>query len=66
MKRGTFQNLERKLDEYNQRYVNLYILGALERDNEIVYDEQTGEAIYFPNTDASQWQLLQEIQFHHY
>ena len=39
MKRGTFQNLERKLDEYNQRYVNLYIMGALERDNEIVYDE---------------------------
>ena len=54
VKRGTFQNLERKLDEYNQRYVNcLYIMGALERDNEIAYDEQTGEAIDFPNTDAS-------------
>ena len=53
-KRGTFQNLEKKLDEYNQRYVNcLYIMGALERDNEIAYDEQTGEALDFPNPDAS-------------
>ena len=54
VKRGTFTNLERKLDEYNQRYVNcLYIMGALERDNEIAYDEQTGEALDFPNPDAS-------------
>jgi starch synthase len=52
--RGTFKSLENKLDEYNHRYVNcLYIMGALERDNEIAYDENTGEALDFANRDAS-------------
>ena len=53
-KRGSFKTLENKLDEYSHRYVNcLYIMGALERDNEIAYDEQGGEAIDFANRDAS-------------
>ena len=54
IKRGSFQNLERKLDEYNKRYINfLYIMGALERDNEIAYDEETGDPIDIGNDKAS-------------
>lgn len=53
-KRGTFGTLEEKLDEYSLRYINcLYIMGALERDNQIAYDEETGEAIDIANTEAS-------------
>ena len=54
VKRGSFQNLERKLDELYKRYINLvYIMGALERDNEIAYDEETAEAIDIGNDKAS-------------
>lgn len=54
IKRGSFQNLERKLDEYHKRYINfLYIMGALERDNEIAYDEETGDPIDIGNDKAS-------------
>ena len=53
-KRGSFKNLENKLQEYKNRYINmLYIMGALERDNEIAYDEQTGEFIDIGNDKAS-------------
>jgi hypothetical protein len=45
-KRGTFSDLESKLEEYSQKYINcLYVMGALERDNQIVYDEKTCEVI---------------------
>jgi hypothetical protein len=51
-KRGTFENLEAKLDEFNQRYVNcLYIMGALERDNQIITDGS--EVVDIGNKDAS-------------
>ena len=54
IKRGSFQNLERKLDEYHKRNINsLYIMGALERDNEIAYDEETGIPIDIGNDKAS-------------
>ena len=54
IKRGSFMNLENKLDEYHKRYINLiYIMGALERDNEIAYDEETGNPIDIGNTQAS-------------
>ena len=54
MKRGSFKTLEDKLDEYSQRYINcLYIMGALERDNDIAYDENTGEPIDIANSEAS-------------
>ena len=54
IKRGSFQNLEQKLDEYHKRYINfLYIMGALERDNEIAYDEETGDPIDIGNDKAS-------------
>ena len=53
-KRGNFKTLESKLEEYNKRFINcLYIMGALERDNNIAYDEETGKAIDIANTDAS-------------
>ena len=54
VKRGSFLNLENKLDEYHKRYINLiYIMGALERDNEIAYDEETGALIDIGNYKAS-------------
>ena len=54
IKRGTFSDMESKLQELNQRYINcLYIMGSLERDNQIVYDESTGEVIDMVDTDAS-------------
>ena len=53
-KRGTFKNLENKLYEYKERFINMiYIMGALERDNEIAYDEQTGDFIDIANDNAS-------------
>ena len=53
-KRGNFKTLESKLEEYNKRFINcLYIMGALERDNNIAYDEETGKAIDIANTEAS-------------
>jgi len=53
-KRGNFKTLESKLEEFHKRFINcLYIMGALERDNNIAYDEETGKAIDIANTDAS-------------
>ena len=53
-KRGSFATLEEKIPELSQRYINcLYIMGALERDNEIAYDEGTGEAIDIANPNTS-------------
>jgi starch synthase len=52
-KRGNFKTLESKLEEYNKRFINcLYIMGALERDNNIIYDEATGDPIDIGNDDA--------------
>ena len=52
--RGSFKTLEEKLDEYSQRYINcLYIMGALERDNDISYDEETAEPIDIANKESS-------------
>ena len=49
-----YSTLEDKLDEYSLRYINcLYIMGALERDNQIAYDEETGEPIDIANSEAS-------------
>ena len=53
VKRGNFQSLEYKLEEYQQRYINcIYIMGALERDNNIVYDEESGRPIDIGNDSA--------------
>ena len=49
-----FKTLESKLEEYHKRFINcLYIMGALESDNNIAYDEETGKAIDIANADAS-------------
>lgn len=54
VERGNFSTLEAKLDEYSQRYVNcLYIMGALERDNNIAYEEHTGASLDIALQDAS-------------
>ena len=54
IKRGNFKSLENKLDELHRRFINcLYIMGALERDNDIAYDDETGKAIDIGNTEAS-------------
>ena len=54
IKRGNFKSLENKLDEFHNRFINcLYIMGALERDNNIAYDEETGKPIDIANTEAS-------------
>ena len=54
IKRGNFKTLESKLDEFKNRFINcLYIMGALERDNNIAYDEETGQPIDIGNTEAS-------------
>ena len=54
IKRGNFKSLENKLDELHQRFINcIYIMGALERDNNIAYDEETGKPIDIANTEAS-------------
>ena len=53
IKRGNFQTLENKLEEYQKRYINcIYIMGALERDNNIIYDEATGTPIDIGNDNA--------------
>lgn len=53
-KRGSFTDLESKLDEYSKRYINcLYIMGALERDNNIAYNESTGEVLDIGDSEAS-------------
>ena len=54
IKRGNFKTLENNLEELHKRFINcLYIMGALERDNNIAYDEETGKAIDIGKTDAS-------------
>ena len=54
VKRGNFKSLENKLDELHNRFINcLYIMGALERDNDIAYDEETGKPVDIANPNAS-------------
>ncbi len=55
IRRGSFQDIEKKLDDFNQRYVNcLYLMGALERDNQICFDsEDKSEIIDIQNPEAS-------------
>ena len=54
IKRGDFSTLENKLEEFSQRDINcLYIMGALERDNEITIDDQSNEIIQIGNSDCS-------------
>ena len=54
IKRGNFKTLENNLEELHNRFINcLYIMGVLERDNNIAYDEETGKPIDIANTDAS-------------
>ena len=54
IKRGNFKSLENKLDELHNRFINcLYIMGALERDNNIAYDEETAKPIDIADTEAS-------------
>ena len=54
IKRGNFKTLENNLEELHNRFINcLYIMGVLERDNNIAYDEESGKPIDIANTDAS-------------
>lgn len=54
LKRGNFATLKNKLDEYHKRNINcVYIMGALERDNGISYDEKTGEVLDIASEEAS-------------
>ena len=54
IKRGDFSTLENKLEDFSQRDINcLYIMGALERDNEITIDDQSNEIIQIGNSDCS-------------
>ena len=49
---GNFKTIENKLEDYNQRYINcLYIMGALERDNQIIVEG--GEVVDIANAKAS-------------
>ena len=52
---GSFKNLENKLEHYNKNEnINcIYIMGALERDNNIIYDEETGKVIDIGNKYSS-------------
>ena len=59
VKRGNFKSLENKLNEFHDRFINcLYIMGALERDNDIAYDEGTGKPIDIANTEASPMAII--------
>ena len=53
--KNSFQNLEDKLEYMNKsQNINcLYLIGALERDNNIIYDENTGKVIDIGNTNSS-------------
>lgn len=55
LRRGTFQDIEKKLEDFNKRYINcLYLMGALERDNQICFDtENNNEILDIQNPDAS-------------
>ncbi len=55
MRRGTFRDIEKKLEEFNQRNINcLYLMGALERDNQICFDcEEKNEILDIQNPEAS-------------
>lgn len=53
-KRGEFETLENKLEEFSQRNINcLYIMGALERDNQIAINDKTEEIIDIGNNECS-------------
>ena len=50
----TFDTLTEKIQTYHERGINaLYIMGVLERDNQILYDNTTGEVIDIENSTAS-------------
>ena len=52
--RGSFKDLEDSLPMYKQRSINcLYIMGALERDNNLEFDHTTNEIYHVENKDAS-------------
>ena len=55
IRRGTFKDIEKKLEEFNQRYINcLYLMGALERDNQICFDsDNKSEILDVQNPEAS-------------
>ena len=52
---GSFIDLEKNLENYKQKKsINcLYIIGALERDNNIIYDENNGKVIDIGNIYSS-------------
>ena len=54
-KTAAFKNLENKLEHYkkDQNINCIYIMGALERDNNITYDEDTGKVIDIGNVHSS-------------
>ena len=60
---GSFKNLEKKLDYYNQiQNINcLYIIGALERDNDIIYEENSGKIIDIGNVNSSPFAITSRI-----
>lgn len=54
IKRGNFQDIENKLEDFNKRFINcLYLMGALERDNQLCIDDETNEILEVINPDAS-------------
>ena len=54
LKRGNFAKLKNKLEEYHRRNINcIYIMGVLERDNGISYDEKNGEVLDIANEESS-------------
>ncbi len=53
-KRGSFKDLEEMLPNYANRHINcLYVMGALERDNKLDIDHDTGEVFHVGDKDAS-------------
>lgn len=47
VKRGDFSKVEKSLDGYKKRGITaLYLMGALERDNNSYYNQSVGEVQY--------------------
>lgn len=54
IRRGKFSDIEKKLQEFSERSINcLYLMGALERDNQIIIDDDTNEILDVNNSEAS-------------
>lgn len=61
IKRGKFKSLENGLEVYHNGFINcLYIMRALERGNNISYDEEAEKPIDLANNKVSPMILLIE------